>query len=96
MARDGRKARDWFRKADEQGDGLAQVNLGAIYANGDGVERDDARAYAWTSLAAGQGDETAKRNLTIIRRGMSTGDLLEGKALAALLGKRIRKRAAAR
>ena len=75
---------------------MAQTNLGPIYANGDGVERDDARAYAWTSLAAGQGNETAKDNLTIIRRGMSTGDLIEGTALAASLGKPIRERTAAR
>ncbi len=96
VSKDARQAAGWFRKAAEQGDTLAQINLGALYANGNGVERDDARAYAWTGLAAGQGNETAKDNLTIIRRGMSTGDLIEGWALAARLGKRIRERTAAR
>jgi TPR repeat protein len=34
----------WFRKAAEQGDAEAQNNLGAIYAQGQGVQRDYIRA----------------------------------------------------
>ena len=83
-------------KAAEQGDALAQTNLGALYANGNGVERDDARAYAWTSLAAGQGNETAKRNRTMLRQTMTTGDLLGGWALTVRLRGQIRERTAAR
>ena len=95
VARDGRQARDWFRKAAEQGDALAQTNLGALYIMGDGVKQDDVRGYAWTSLGAEQGNEIAKDNRAMLRRTMTTGDLLEAFALAVRLGERIRERAEA-
>jgi len=42
----------WFRKAAEQGDAYSQCNLGALYANGQGVPQDYAEAYFWYSLGA--------------------------------------------
>jgi biopolymer transport protein TolR len=35
----------------EQGNPIAQFNLGARYANGDGVEQDNVRAYMWLTLS---------------------------------------------
>jgi TPR repeat protein len=40
--------------AADQGNHLAQYNLGDIYANGRGVARDDAEAVEWVRLAAEQ------------------------------------------
>jgi TPR repeat protein len=37
----------WYRSAAEQGDASAQNNLGVMYANGVGVERDDVQAVDW-------------------------------------------------
>jgi TPR repeat protein len=34
----------WFRKAAEQGDAEGQNNLGALYAQGQGIQRDYIRA----------------------------------------------------
>ena len=34
-------------------------NLGAMYYNGEGVEKNIRRAYLWMSLAANQGDQSA-------------------------------------
>ncbi len=45
------------------GHGDAGYRLGWMYANGRGVDRDDARAAAWFTLAAEQGDEHARRML---------------------------------
>ena len=45
-------AANWFRKAAEQGDAYSQCNLGALYANGQGVPQDYAEAYFWYSLGA--------------------------------------------
>ena len=47
----------------EAGDVSAQTNLGVMYANGEGVVQDDARAYLWFNLAvaASQGDARARR-----------------------------------
>ena len=46
----------WYRLAAEQGDASAQFNLGIMYANGQGVLKDDAEAMRWYRLAAEQGD----------------------------------------
>ena len=57
-------AKSWFmetldryllRAAAELGDADAQLKLGAIYFNGDGVAQDHQQAVAWYRKAAGQG-----------------------------------------
>ena len=45
----------WFRRWAEQGYGMAQVNLGAMYAVGEGVPQDVVEAYKWFSVAASGG-----------------------------------------
>jgi TPR repeat protein len=47
-------ARD-LRAAAEQGNPIAQQQLGQLYRTGDGLARDDAAAFHWTKLAAEQG-----------------------------------------
>lgn len=44
-----------FRLAAYWADKLAQFNLGLMYVNGDGVERDPLRGWAWTKLSAERG-----------------------------------------
>ena len=50
------QAAAWYRKAAEQHHGLAQFNLGIMYARGQGVDRDDAQSGAWFDRAARLGD----------------------------------------
>jgi hypothetical protein len=52
-----------FRSLADQGDALAQTNLGALYANGQGVAQDYAEAAWWYRKAADQGDALAQNNL---------------------------------
>ena len=47
----------------EQGNALGQANLGAMYANGQGVAQDYAEALKWFRLAAAQGDASAQNSL---------------------------------
>jgi len=47
----------------EQGDALAQYDLGAMYYNGFGVPKDDAEVARWYRLAAEQGDAYAQTGL---------------------------------
>ena len=47
----------------QQGDALAQNNLGAMYENGQGVAQDYKQALAWFQKAANQGDVKAQNNL---------------------------------
>ena len=47
----------------EQGDAIAQYNLGLMSASGRGVPEDDVEAVRWYRLAADQGYATAQYNL---------------------------------
>lgn len=62
-ARDIDTALSFYCKAALAGDVLARYNLGWIYANGRGVERNDAFAAYYFQQAAGQGDALAQRML---------------------------------
>ena len=52
-----------YRLAAEQGVAGAQCRLGVMYAEGQGVPRDDAEAVRWFRLAADQGDAEAQGGL---------------------------------
>lgn len=61
VARDTDTALALYCKAALAGDVVASYNLGWIYANGRGVERNDAFAAYYFQQAAGQGDALAQR-----------------------------------
>ena len=52
-----------WRPLAEQGDAVAQYNLGLIYADGEGVLKDDAEAVKWFRKAAEQGVALAQHNV---------------------------------
>ena len=54
--------REW-RPLAEQGDALAQYNLGVLYRKGRGVPQDDVQARQWYAKAAAQGLAKAQFNL---------------------------------
>ena len=54
--------REWQPLA-KQGHAAAQYNLGLLYANGQGVKKDDAEARQWYEKAAVQGHAAAQVNL---------------------------------
>jgi TPR repeat protein len=54
--------REW-RPLAEQGDALAQYNLGVLYRKGRGVSQDDVQARQWYEKAAAQGQAKAQYNL---------------------------------
>ena len=47
----------------EQGNAIAQLNLGNCYVNGDGVSKDPVQAFSWFRKSAEQGDARAQFNL---------------------------------
>jgi len=51
--------REWQPLA-KQGHAIAQYNLGLLYANGQGVPKDDAQARQWYEKAAAQGQADAQ------------------------------------
>ena len=66
VPQDYAEAVKWYRLAAEQGDALAQNNLGAMYDNGEGVPQDYAEAVKWYRLAAEQGYALAQNNLGLM------------------------------
>lgn len=55
LPRDLPAAADWYRRAAEAGDPVAQMNLAQFHVEGKGVERDLQQALVWYMLAANQG-----------------------------------------
>ena len=55
-----------MRPFPEQGNVDAQLNLGDIYASGDGVPENLAEAVKWFRLAAEQGHADAQFSLDVI------------------------------
>jgi len=55
-----------LRAQAEQGDAEAQVSLGFMYGNGQGVVPDDKQAVVWYRKAADQGQAVAQNNLGIM------------------------------
>ena len=53
----------WYRQAAEQGDTLAQVNLGYCYEEGEGVSKSLVQAISWYRKAADQGVDYALHTL---------------------------------
>jgi uncharacterized protein len=60
------KARRLLRPLAEKGNAKAQVNVGIMYANGNGVAKDYAEAMKWYRKAADQGHAKAQYNLGVI------------------------------
>jgi TPR repeat protein len=56
----------WFRKAADQGDAIAEFQLGNQYAFGKGVPQDYSEAMAWFRKAAEQGHRKATLFLGIM------------------------------
>lgn len=63
QAEDYKKAREFYERADALGHALATNNLGALYAGGDGVERNVAEASRLYEKAARGGLPFAMKNL---------------------------------
>lgn len=55
-----------FCRATEQGDAVAQVSLGDMYSNGQGVGQDYNEALRWYRMAAEQGNTAAQLSITML------------------------------
>lgn len=61
---DVHRAMSWYRKAAQHGHGVAQYNVGVMYASG--PYKDTAEALKWYRLAAAQGVASAHFNLGVM------------------------------
>ena len=66
----------------DQGNALAQSNLGFMYANGQGVPQDYVQAHKWLNLAAAAGDQSAVKSRDLVAGKMTPAQIAEGQKLA--------------
>ena len=72
----------FWRPLAEQGDALAQSNLGVIYEFGLSVPQDIVQAHMWFDLAVEHGDERAKINRAIAASQMTPAQIAEAQRMA--------------
>jgi len=70
------------RLAAEQGDPVAQSDLGRMYAAGEVVPRDYVRAHMWLSLAVAHGHAAAAEMRDRVARMMTSDQLAKAQELA--------------
>lgn len=78
-----------YRKAAEQGNDSAQLNLGYSYDFGEGVIQNKIKAYAWYALASKNGNEKASKNMRILAKEISPNQIEKALALAEKFDKGI-------
>ena len=70
-----------FLQAAIQGDVDAQYGMGLIYAEGRGVEQDEAKSFYWLTRAIEQGDNGAAALRKVVAAGMSAEQLARARLL---------------
>lgn len=92
VSQDYKEAIKWYLKAAELGDADAQLNLGLMYNNGQGVIQSNKYAYIWSSIAAANGSEKGSNNRDILAKRLSASTLDEAQREAAELYNKISNR----
>jgi TPR repeat protein len=82
VPQDDAEAVKWYRLAAEQGDALAQSNLGVMYEFGQSVPQDIVQAHMWFDLAAEHGGEKAKKNRSIAASLMTPDQIAKANLMA--------------
>ena len=83
VAKDYKKAVDWWTKSAELSYGPAQCDLGInAYYQGKGVPKDYVLAYKWLILSSTRGSIAAKWNFETLEKVMTPEQIAEAKRLA--------------
>ncbi len=73
----------WYERAADQGHVAAMTRLGALYADdGEQVEADYPRAFAWYAIAKQKGGYVSNGKLEMIERSMEPGGMDKAEKLA--------------
>jgi TPR repeat protein len=75
-------ARNIFTTHAERGESAAQIELGFMYAIGEGIPGDKVQAYKWFDVAARSGDRFAGEMRDTLANRMTPEQIAEGKARA--------------
>ncbi len=83
------EAVQWYRKAAIQNNPTAQFQLGLLYAEGIGVEKDEVEAFAYWSISASGGYLHSKEQLNKTKPHMTPESLKKGGLRAKDLQRQI-------
>lgn len=72
----------WIKKGAQQGNVLAQFNLGGAYLKGKGVTTDTIEAYKWLFLAAENGHNDARAICNALAKKMDAEVVAKAQELA--------------
>ena len=72
----------YLRSKAEQGDAMAQYNLGVLYSRGWGVPQDFIQGHLWLSMAAAQGNKIAAQERDKVVMKMTPEEIAEAQQLA--------------
>ncbi len=95
MPKDFAKAISYYQTAIELGVDWAINNLGALYANGEGVAKDEVEAYAYYNIA-GITIEEARTNRNNLEKTISREEIAAGQRRTKELQKEIEAKIAAK
>jgi TPR repeat protein len=81
VAKDPKKAVEYYRKCAESGNAKAKSNLGRVYAYGIGVDKDVVMAWRWLKESKDAGEVTAVKLLGDLELQMNTVQRTEAERL---------------
>ena len=79
---DNVEAIKWYSLSADQGNPIAQNNLGAMYYAGEGAKIDRVQAYKWFYIAEILGSDDGRHNRIRSAKSMRSAEVLEGEKLA--------------
>jgi TPR repeat protein len=82
VAQDYKEAVRWYKFAAQQGEPLAQYNLGVRHYEGKGVLQDHIRAHMWFNIASVSGHGISAKNRDIMARTMPAQQLEQALRMA--------------
>ena len=82
VLQDYKTAVKWYKLSAEQGNAIAQSNLGFMYKKGQGVIQDNIYAHMWWNISASNGHKNAVKNRDIIAKRMTPADISTAQKLA--------------
>ena len=82
MAQDDAEAVQWYRRAAEQGNDLAQHRLGVMFADGRGVLKDSVLAHMWFNIAGANGNERARTARDALEEDLTRAEIRRATELA--------------
>ena len=82
VVQDYAEAVKWYRLAAEQGNAMAQTNLGFMYEYGRGVLQDNILSHMWYNIASANGDKKSSEWRDGVAAKMTAADVAKAQAMA--------------